>query len=193
VKVAQAQEQVGSPKTIIRPSYAEAVGLYEQGILAVQAHRYGQATEIFRSILATYPEEKELHERIRLYLNICERQQTARRPVPQTIDERVLAATLAINDGNFTEAATHLDLAREQDPHHEQVLYLLAVVQTQQGSLGNAADFLQRAIELNPDNRSTARNDPDLEALRSNGIVRSLLEPPARQDRRRAGKVRGAR
>jgi tetratricopeptide (TPR) repeat protein len=185
--------RVESPKIVPRASYTEAVAHYERGILAIQSHEYGQATEIFRSIIATYPDEKELHERIRLYLNVCERQQLVRTPAPQTVDELVFAATVALNAGRLQDAATHLERAREQHPDHEQVLYLLAVVQAQQGSLGYAADLLQRAIELNPDNRSIARNDPDLEPLRSNGIVRSLLEPPARPDRRRAGKLRGAR
>jgi tetratricopeptide (TPR) repeat protein len=169
------------------------VAQYERGILAFQNHEYGRAIDIFRSILAAYPDEKELHERIRLYLNICERQQSARHPAPQTVDELVFAATIALNAGRLDEAAAHLQRAREQDADHEQAIYLLAVVYAQEGSLGNAADLLQRAIELNPDNRSIARNDPDLEPLRSNGIVRSLLEPPARLDRRRAGKARNPR
>ena len=35
-----------------------------------------------------------LHERVRLYLNICQRQATQREAAPQTIDERLYAATL---------------------------------------------------------------------------------------------------
>jgi tetratricopeptide (TPR) repeat protein len=189
--VKAAPPKVHSQKNEPRHTYVEAVSHYERGILALQSHEYGQATEIFRSILLTYPEERELHERVRLYLSICERQQVARRPAPETLDELVLAATLAMNSGRLDEASRHLEQARRQQSDHEQVLYLLAVVETQRGCLGDAADFLQRAIELNPENRSIARNDPDLEPLRSNALVRSLLEPPARPDRRRALKVRG--
>ena len=50
-----------------------------------------RALELFQSVLRQYPEEKELHERVRLYLNICERQATPREAAPQTIEERLYA------------------------------------------------------------------------------------------------------
>jgi hypothetical protein len=55
--------------------------------------------DLFESVLRKYPEEKELHERVRLYLNICERQAAPRPAVPETLQERLYAATLAINGG----------------------------------------------------------------------------------------------
>ena len=176
-----------------RPAYLEAVARYEQALLAFQAHEYGQAIETLRAILATYPDEKELHERVRLYLQMCERQQAASRELPQTLEERLYAATLAINAGALSEAVGHLESAREQDPDHDQALYMLAIVQAQQGNLAEAAELLQRAVEINPENRSIARNDPDLDALRAQSSVRSLLEAPLRTDRRRAGRNRGTR
>src|SRR5438128_928981 len=56
-----------------RPTYVEAVAIYEKGIEALQRHDYNHALELLQSVLRQYPEEKELHERVRLYLNICER------------------------------------------------------------------------------------------------------------------------
>ncbi len=185
--------QVESQKLPPRPAYLEAIARYEQALLAFQAHEYGQATEILRVILAAYPEEKELHERVRLYLQMCERQLAAQREMPQTLEERLYAATLAINAGALSEAAGHLESARKQDPDHDQALYMLAIVHAQQGNLTEAAELLQRAVEINPENRSIARNDPNLDALRGQSSVRSLFEAPLRTDRRRAGRNRGTR
>src|SRR5262245_29227971 len=56
-----------------RSTYFEAVALYERGLEALQRHDYGEAANLFESVLRQYPEEKELHERVRLYLNICQR------------------------------------------------------------------------------------------------------------------------
>src|SRR5437762_6721772 len=56
-----------------RSTYFEAVSVYEKGLEALQRHDYHAAVELFESILRLYPEEKELHERARLYLNICQR------------------------------------------------------------------------------------------------------------------------
>src|SRR5262245_26372769 len=55
-----------------RSTYIEAVALYERGLEALQRHDYQDATDRFESVLRQYPEEKELHERVRLYLNICQ-------------------------------------------------------------------------------------------------------------------------
>jgi len=69
-----------------RTTYFEAVAIYEKGLEALQQHDYAGAIDQFKSVLRLYPEEKELHERVRLYLNICERQVTPREAAPQSID-----------------------------------------------------------------------------------------------------------
>src|SRR5262245_30304278 len=92
-----APAQPSSPQR--RSTYFEAVALYERGLEALQKHAYAEAGNLLESVLRLYPEEKELHERVRLYLNICQRQASQREAAPQTIDERLYAATLAINGG----------------------------------------------------------------------------------------------
>ena len=51
-----------------RAGYFEAVVLYEQGLQALQRREHERAATLLRSVLTGYPEEKELHERVRLYL-----------------------------------------------------------------------------------------------------------------------------
>src|SRR5688572_18180565 len=110
-----------------RSTYFEAVALYERGLEALQRHAYAQATSLLESVLRQYPEEKELHERVRLYLNICQRKSIRRADSPQTVEERLYAATLAINGGRYDEAPAHLRLVRDEDPDSDHALYLLAV------------------------------------------------------------------
>ena len=166
-----------------RSTYFEAVALYERGLEALQRHAYKQATDLLESVLRQYPEERELHERVRLYLNICQRQATQREAAPQTIDERLYAATLSINGGQYDQAIAHLRLVRDEDPDNDHAIYMLAVA------------HLERAIALNPENRALARTDPDLEPLRGDDAFRSALETPpgTRIDRRPPIKTRSAR
>src|SRR5262245_12618571 len=96
------------PDPARRTSYLEAVAVYEKGVVALQRHDYDRALELLQSVLKQYPEEKELHERVRLYLNICERHVKAQKTDPQTIEERLYASTLAINGGKYDEAISHL-------------------------------------------------------------------------------------
>ena len=71
-----------------RPGYLEAVALYEQGVAAIQEHDYNRGSSVLRSVLSRYPEEKEVHERVRLYLNVCDRHMTPRAVSPSTPEER---------------------------------------------------------------------------------------------------------
>lgn len=178
-----------------RSTYFEAVALYERGLEALQRRDYRTAEDLLASVLRQYPEERELHERVRLYLNICQRQAAPPEATPQTVEERLYASTLAINGGRYDEAMTHLRLVRDEDPDNDHALYMLAVSHAQRGEHAEAIAHLERAIALNPENRGLARHDPDLEPLRGDESFRAALETPPlpRADRRRPLKTRTAR
>src|SRR5881227_1793021 len=133
-----------------RSTYFEAVALYERGLETLQRHAYQEAAELFESVLRQYPEEKELHERVRLYLNICQRQAAPREEMPQTIDERLYAATLAINGGRYDQAIAHLRLVRDEDPDNDHALYMLAVAHAQRGEPAEACTAHERCRDLHP-------------------------------------------
>src|SRR5262245_36262606 len=65
-ETAQPADSAGTPGPQRRSTYFEAVALYERGVEALQRHDYRQASAILESVLRQYPEEKELHERVRL-------------------------------------------------------------------------------------------------------------------------------
>lgn len=180
-----------------RSNYFEAVALYERGLQALQRHDYQAAVDLLESVLRLYPEERELHERVRLYLTVCQRQAIARQAVPQTIDERLYASTLAINGGKYDEAISHLHLVRDEDPDNDHALYMLAVAHAQRGEHAEAIAHLERAIALNAENRLLARRDPDLEPLRADDAFRAALDTPSAPsrsvERRRPTRTKSAR
>jgi tetratricopeptide (TPR) repeat protein len=177
-----------------RPTYVEAVALYERGLEALQRHDYQNAAETLQSVLRLYPEEKELHERVRLYLNVCDRHRKPQEAAPQTLEERLYASTLAINGGQYDKAIGHLRLVRDEDPDNDHALYMLAVAHAQRGELAEAVAHLERAIALNHENRGLARTDPDLEPLHDDEAFRAAVETlGARLDRRRPIRSKTAR
>ena len=180
-----------------RSTYIEAVAVYERGVDALQRHDYATATQLLESVLRQFPEEKELHERVRLYLNICQRHVAPREASPQTVEERLYASTLAINGGRYDEAISHLRLVRDEDPDNDHALYTLAVAHAQRGEHAEAIAHLERAIALNPENRVLARRDPDLEPLREDEAFRMALEAGSTSsrgvDRRRTIRTKSAR
>ena len=158
-----------------RPTYPEAVARYEQGIRLLQEHKFPEAAKAFQSVLTQYPEEKELNDRVRLYLALCERQLKAA-PEPRTLEERLYAATLALNAGDPATALDHLGKIVSQEPDHDGALYMLAVVHALRDDPATAVTYLQRAIERNPENRSLALQDSDLERLMQDESVRAAFD-----------------
>jgi tetratricopeptide (TPR) repeat protein len=144
----------------------------------MQRHDYHSALDLLNSVLRLYPDEKELHERVKLYLNVCERQAAPRETVPSSVDERLYAATLALNGGRYDEALVHLRLVRDEDPDNDHALYMLAVAHAQRDEPAEAVAHLERAIALNPENRALARRDADLEPLHDDEAFRAALEAP---------------
>jgi tetratricopeptide (TPR) repeat protein len=173
-----------------KPGYYEAIAIYESGVRALQRHDYEKAADQFREIISRYPQERELHERSVLYLRVCERE-TARRPSgPQTPQERVYAATVALNAGDSATALDHLRRALTDSPDSDHAHYIMAVALASHGQSTDALGHLKRSIELNPENRALAKHDPDLEDIRELDGFRETLETPggaqrARQRRRR--------
>ena len=161
-----------------RATYPEAVAGYERGMRALQEHRYQDAAEAFRKVSTQYPEEKELNDRVRLYLGVCERHLQAA-PEPKTLDEQLYAATLALNAGDKHTARKHLDNIVAQDPNHDGALYMLGVVHALSDDVEQAVVYLRRAIQQNPDNRALALQDSDLERLMQDQAIRAALESTA--------------
>ncbi|HXH05414.1 MAG TPA: hypothetical protein VNI83_02370, partial [Vicinamibacterales bacterium] len=80
--------------------------MYERAIHALQSRRFDEAAAQFRELLGRFPEERELHDRARLYLRVCERELSTTVPEPRTLEERLVAATVAINAGDHDRALT---------------------------------------------------------------------------------------
>jgi Tfp pilus assembly protein PilF len=148
-----------------RPAFYEALAIYETGVRALQRHDFEAAADSLRGVIQRYPGERELVERARLYLQVCERE-TARRPTgPQTPSESVYAATVALNAGDVESALGHLGRALEKAPDSDHAHYIMSVALVDKGDIALALVHLKHAINLNPDNRAVALQDPDLGAL----------------------------
>ncbi len=171
-----------------RSTYVEAVAVYEQAMRRLQERDFARAAGDLRHVLRSYPDEKELAERARLYLALCERHLAPLDGAPQSVEEHVYAATLALNAGDVDRAIGYLERVVERERANDRALYMLAAAHAQREEPGLAIPYLQRAVEANPENRVRARTDPDLDSLRGDRAVAALLEAPGRfgPDGRRA-------
>jgi len=161
-----------------KPTYHEAVAMYERGLQALQRRDFAASADALRIVIERYPDERELLERARLYLKVCERELEPKEPAPKTADEWVYAATVAQNSGDDATALRHLQRALAEDARHDHAHYMMAVASAQRHDTSTALEHLRRAVALNPENRSRARQDPDLEAIRDDAGFRAALETP---------------
>jgi tetratricopeptide (TPR) repeat protein len=153
--------------------------LFEKGMEALQRHDYASAADRFGGLLSAFPAEGALRERSQVYLALCERELARRAPEPRTVEERVTAATAALNNGDDDAAERLVRGVLREVPEHDLALYLLAAVVSRRGSDDEALHLLQRAVAANPEVRAQARHDADFDALRDLDAFHHLLEPPA--------------
>jgi tetratricopeptide (TPR) repeat protein len=178
-QVAPTPQPAAPPPPPRKPGFYEAVAIYERGVQALQRHDYPVAAEQFRTVIERYPEERELLERARLYLRVCERETQRQAAPPQSSGDHVYAATVALNSGDHATALGHLQRALTADANNDHAHYIMAAALSLRGRREEALEHLQRSIALNPENRSQARQDPDLENIRSHEGFRAVIESTA--------------
>ena len=148
-----------------RPGHSDAVVLFERGMAAFHEHDFRAAANEFQAIGSNHPAEPELRERAQVYLVVCQRHM-ARPASPETLQELLYAATVALNRGGFEEAERLLARVTREKPEHDHAHFMLALARTGRGAWLDALSALDRAIALNPENRLLALREPDLEPLR---------------------------
>lgn len=153
--------------------------MYERGLQALQRRDFAAAADALRTVIERYPDERELLERARLYLKVCERELEPKQAAPKTAAEWVYAATVALNAGDESNAFRNLQRALQEDARHEHAHYMMAVVSARRNDAPSALDHLRHAVTLNPENRSLARQDTDFDSLRDEPAFKGLLEAPS--------------
>ena len=162
---------------------AEAVALFQAGMEALQTHRYADAARHFEVLRDRFPDEGALLDRTRVYLDLCHRELARHQADPRTIEDRLTAATMALNQDADEQAEALAQSALDESPEQDLALYLLAAVNARRGDHEAALTFLSRAFAARPDARAQARHDADFDDLRDSDEFQALLavpEPPRR-------------
>jgi tetratricopeptide (TPR) repeat protein len=147
---------------------------FDRGVSALQKKRIDEAERHFTELTQKYPEEKELVDRARVYIAVCERQKKAGAPALTEPEDFYYAAVLAKNRGQVTEAIEHLKHAVRKNGGGK-VDFLLACCYAQNGERETALEHLKRAIEEDQSNRILARHDSDFDPVRDTPEFQELL------------------
>jgi len=148
--------------------YKKSLLAYSQAIKAFHKSDHKKAAELFRAILEKHPSEKELVDRARIHLSICENQMKKSVIPMKTFNDYYYHSVVNINRGQYEEALKLLEKAREMKPKEGKISFLIANVHCLLDQEDECLNNLKKAIHLDKYFKTLAQNDPDFEPLWEN-------------------------
>jgi tetratricopeptide (TPR) repeat protein len=150
----------------------EQARLFDEAKAKFLKRDFAGAREVFRK--ATTGPDVALAHAAAMHVNMCDRRLN-QPAAPTTPEEHYTAGVAALNGGSLVEAErllTHALKSNDQAGHYH---YALALCLGLKGDLDGCHRHLARAIDLEPDNRITARNDSDFQMLARQSPIKELL------------------
>jgi tetratricopeptide (TPR) repeat protein len=157
---------------------AKQMAAFEAAMKLFHARKLKEARDLFQQ--ATSGPERDVAQRANLHIAMCDRRLQQATVALGSAEDYYNYGIALINSRNLAEAKTHLEKGLQIDPKADHIHYALAVAQALSGDLNSAHDSLRRAIELEPRNRLTARQDTDLAPLANQPLFSALLYPERR-------------
>ena len=150
---------------------------YEKGVRLLQQKDYQKAIPRFESVLTEFPQEMALCDRARTYLRICRKENNERQPMRQTRNagEAYEVGVFLLNDGDYKEAARHLERAVEHAPGDASIQISLAIARLGAGDVDGCLQALRQAFETDPKQRHYVRNISDFETIEEHPDFEDLV------------------
>jgi tetratricopeptide (TPR) repeat protein len=155
------------PSRLLRDTKATsaALGLLEKGIKLIFQKEFKKARIEFKTLIETYPVEAEILARARTYMQICDREQASHKKPVIATDQLYTLGVMEHNRGDYMNAVSYFRHSLEKNPKSDHIYYSLAASFAMKGDTAQALLNLQKAIELNEENRVYAKNDSDFTSL----------------------------
>lgn len=157
-------------------SLAQAqVKAFEQAVRLFHAAKFAEAREQFAK--AVSGPNRAMGHNAELHIRMCDRRLA--KPVVdlKTAEEHYNYGVAMVNARNLTVAHQHLETALKLQPDADHVYYALALCKGLSGDIDGAYENLKRAIDLEPRNRISARQDADFGGFSTNPQIQQLLFP----------------
>jgi tetratricopeptide (TPR) repeat protein len=167
-------------KVSAEASRSEQSRNFEQAMGYFHRREYGKAKEVFAQAISG-PSSEISHAAL-MHIRMCERRLAGSEPKLDTPEDHYNYGTSLLNQRRLEEAEPHLRKAiagNENAAHH---YYTLALCCGLRGNISEAAQFLKRAIEIEPGSRVAALNDSEFQSIASQPAIREILS-----ERRNAG------
>jgi tetratricopeptide (TPR) repeat protein len=151
----------------------------EQGLALFREQRLAEARSWFDK--AAQGPQANVRLTAKTHLSVCERR--LKKPVLElaTADDHYNYGVERLNARDLEASRRHLEISLALRPNTDYVYYAFAGALALSGDIAGSYENLKRAIELNPSNRNSARQDPDFLAVIHNPLFSQLLHPERHQ------------
>lgn len=157
------------------PRSAQAMKSYEDGLRALQEHKFEKAKAHLQKALAG--PDKALVDRAQIHIQTCDQHLEAPALHFKSLEEQFDYAISLMNTGDYVTAREHFDKLLKQEAKADFVLYGLAALHCLTGHVEDSLSMLNEAIQANPALRFQARNDTDFQNLAEDPRFTELLYP----------------
>ena len=164
-EIKKGKKAASRPVSSLAAHAEQAIKDYDQALGLLRHKDYQAAADAFEKVVKTYPDEKEMADRCRIYLSVCERERSEKVLPLKKAEDYYYQGIVESNRQQYDEALKHLDKALKMSPKDDRFLYATAATQALKGEREQALSLLKEAIETNPENRIHAQSDPDFELL----------------------------
>jgi tetratricopeptide (TPR) repeat protein len=148
---------------------------FEQAIRLFHARKFEEARDLFTK--AVNGPNREMGHNAELHIRMCNRR--LEKPVVEfkTAEDHYNYGVALVNARNLADAQQHLETALKLEPNADHVYYALALCKGLSDDIDGAYENLKRAIDLEPRNRISARQDADFATFSNQPQIQQLLFP----------------
>ena len=157
----------------IRPP--DQLAAFEAAVKLFHARKFRAAREQFRGAINGL--DRAIAHNAELHIRMCDRRLEDAVMILKTPEEHYNYAITLINLRDLGTARQHLQKALEQEPNADHVYYALALCCGLSGDRQGAYENLKRAIDIEPRNRISARQDADFTSISKQPPLDPLLFP----------------
>jgi cytochrome c-type biogenesis protein CcmH/NrfG len=145
--------------------YEKILAAYGQAMQAFHKGDYAKAKELFQVFLEKHNTEKELVDRVQMYLAICENREKKETISLKTFEDYYEYAVYKLNQRDHGEAIRLLEKAKTQKPKEGKVSYLMALTYCQMEDTEKCLENLKDAVHKDKFFGTLAQNESGFEPL----------------------------
>jgi tetratricopeptide (TPR) repeat protein len=148
-----------------KDAFEKALAAYGDAMKEFHKGRLDKAVELLQLFLEKFDTEKELVDRAKIYLQMCQQKGKRETVSLKTLDDYVYFSVYKINSGAYEEALKLLEKALEMKEDEGRIYYLMADAHILMEKPDEAMECLKKAFQKDKLYRILAQNEVDFEPL----------------------------